>query len=61
MMIGYLNQPKSTYFDEDGFGMTGDLGYFNDHGQIFYVDRIKEIVKYEKFIENMIRANVCIG
>ena len=49
MMTGYLNRPMETdqYFDSDGFGRSGDLGYFDDNGNIFYVDRIKELIKYE--------------
>ena len=48
-MTGYLNRPMETdqYFDSDGFGRSGDLGYFDDNGNIFYVDRIKELIKYE--------------
>ena len=46
MMMGYLNRPASDYFDHDGFGMTGDLGYYDDYGTLYYVDRIKELIKY---------------
>ena len=45
MMMGYLNRPASDYFDNDGFGMTGDLGYYDDYGALYYVDRIKELIK----------------
>ena len=44
-MMSYLNMPKSAYFDDDGFGMTGDIGYYNENGVVFYVDRFKEIIK----------------
>ena len=44
-MMGYLNQPRSTYFDEEGFGMTGDIGYYDTNGKIEYVDRVKELIK----------------
>ena len=44
-MMGYLNMPKSAYFDDDGFGMTGDIGYYNENGVVFYVDRFKDIIK----------------
>ena len=47
MMIKYLNRPSETsdYFDEDGFGRSGDLGYYDNNGHITYVDRLKEIIK----------------
>ena len=46
MMNGYLNQPRSTYFDSEGFGMTGDVGYYDGTGLVYYVDRMKELIKY---------------
>ena len=46
IMPGYLNhQPGSTYFDGDGYGMTGDIGYYDETGALHYVDRMKELVK----------------
>ena len=47
MMLGYLNRPEETkkYFDMDGFGRSGDLGYYDKDGKIYYVDRIKELIK----------------
>jgi long-subunit acyl-CoA synthetase (AMP-forming) len=33
------------YFDDDGFGRTGDLAYYDNDGDLFYVDRMKEIIK----------------
>ena len=47
MMIGYLNQPKSNYFDDEGFGRTGDIGYYDENGVFYYVERLKEVIKYE--------------
>ena len=44
-MMGYLNKPKSAYYNDDGFGMTGDIGYYNENGVVYYVDRVKEIIK----------------
>ena len=47
MMIGYLKRPQETkeYFEKDGFGRSGDLGYFDENGRIFYIDRVKELIK----------------
>ncbi|XP_058795136.1 uncharacterized protein LOC131666470 isoform X2 [Phymastichus coffea] len=46
--LGYYKDPEATKqaFDEDGWYHTGDIGYYNEAGEIFIVDRIKEIIKY---------------
>lgn len=46
MMISYLNKPKSDYFDSEGFGKTGDIGYYDSNGFLHFVDRMKEVIKY---------------
>ncbi len=33
------------YFDFEGFGHTGDMAYYDKEGTLFYVDRLKEIIK----------------
>ncbi|MEM7612046.1 MAG: class I adenylate-forming enzyme family protein [Pseudomonadota bacterium] len=44
-MRGYLNKPDATAdVLKDGFLATGDVGYVDDDGYVFIVDRIKDIV-----------------
>jgi long-chain acyl-CoA synthetase len=46
VMKGYWNRPDETakVMDKDGFFHTGDVGYMDDDGYIFIVDRIKDMI-----------------
>lgn len=46
--LGYLNNEEVTLssIDEDGFFKTGDIGYFDSDGNLYLVDRIKDMIKY---------------
>jgi acyl-CoA synthetase (AMP-forming)/AMP-acid ligase II len=49
IMRGYLNRPQETAeaIDEDGWYHTGDVGYVDDEGWFYVVDRTKELIKYK--------------
>lgn len=44
--LGYYNNPKLTAdcIDEEGYLKTGDIGYFDEVGELYIVDRKKEII-----------------
>jgi acyl-CoA synthetase (AMP-forming)/AMP-acid ligase II len=46
-MAGYLNRPDATaaLIDVDGWVHTGDLGRVDSGGNVFIVDRMKELIK----------------
>jgi len=51
IMKGYYNNRESTAatIDREGWLHSGDIGYYNKEGNIFIVDRIKELIKYKGF------------
>ena len=51
VMKGYLNSPDATAhtIDPDGWLHTGDIGYADEDGHFFIVDRAKELIKYKGF------------
>jgi fatty-acyl-CoA synthase len=46
VMKGYWNQPEATAaaIDSEGWFHTGDLGYVDEDGFLFIVDRVKDMV-----------------
>ncbi|KAK3910542.1 putative 4-coumarate--CoA ligase 2 [Frankliniella fusca] len=51
LMLGYYKNPEATSeaFDEHGFFKTGDLAYEDEDGYFYFVDRIKEMIKYMNY------------
>ncbi|KAI0391210.1 hypothetical protein F5Y17DRAFT_441625 [Xylariaceae sp. FL0594] len=48
---GYLNRPElqQETFSPCGFFKTGDIGYFDNRGNLYITDRLKELIKYKGF------------
>ena len=68
MMMRYLNREKETneFFDSDGFGFTGDIGYYDNFGKIFFSYRMREVLKVDNYwfgpaeIENLLEKEPTI-
>lgn len=69
IMKGYLNNPEATAgtIDSDAWLHTGDIGYADEDGHFFIVDRAKELIKYKGFqvppaeLEAVLLTHPCIG
>jgi long-subunit acyl-CoA synthetase (AMP-forming) len=51
IMKGYCGNSQATAasFDSDGFLLTGDVGYYDEDGFFYIVDRVKELIKYKGY------------
>ncbi len=49
VMLGYLNNPEATAqtLTPEGWLRTGDVGYVDEDGYFYIVDRVKEMIKYK--------------
>jgi acyl-CoA synthetase (AMP-forming)/AMP-acid ligase II len=51
VMIGYLHNEAATRatIDVEGWLHTGDIGYVDEDGYFYVVDRLKELIKYKGY------------
>jgi acyl-CoA synthetase (AMP-forming)/AMP-acid ligase II len=69
IMKGYLNRPEATKatVDSEGWLHTGDIGYADNEGHFFIVDRAKELIKYKGFqvppaeLEALLLTHDCVA
>ncbi|KAF7268251.1 hypothetical protein GWI33_018613 [Rhynchophorus ferrugineus] len=69
IMKGYVNNNEATSntIDAEGWLHTGDIGYYDEEGYFFVVDRLKELIKYKAFqvapaeLESILLSHPCIA
>ena len=44
-MLGYLGVPLDETLDDEGFFRTGDGGYVDEQGRLFWEGRLNDIIK----------------
>ena len=51
IMVGYLNNEEATKncIDDEGWFHSGDIGYADEDGFFYIVDRVKELIKYKGY------------
>ncbi len=51
VMLGYLDNPEANArsLDDEGWFYTGDIGYADEDGCFYIVDRVKELIKYKAY------------
>nr|XP_021189790.2 uncharacterized protein LOC110375840 [Helicoverpa armigera] len=47
LFAGYIGKNIKDEQDEEGYFKTGDICYYDEDGYFYFVDRIKELIKYK--------------
>ncbi|KAL1483183.1 hypothetical protein MTO96_033373 [Rhipicephalus appendiculatus] len=47
MVRGYYNRPRESaeLFDEEGWCKSGDAGYYDEDGRLYFCERLKQMIK----------------
>lgn len=47
VMMGFLNKPEETrkVLDSEGWLLSGDCGYYDAEGRVYYIDRLSDMIK----------------
>ncbi|EFX67408.1 hypothetical protein DAPPUDRAFT_203687 [Daphnia pulex] len=69
VMKGYWNNPKATeeMIDGEGWLRTGDVAYYDDDGNFYIVDRLKELIKVKGLqvapaeLEDVLTSHPAVG
>jgi len=63
IMRSYLGNPEAMAeaFDKQGCYKMGDLAYLYEEGNLFIVDRIKEMLKYKGFQVSVLDREVSVS
>lgn len=61
VMKGYINNPVETVntIDKEGWLHTGDIGYYDEQGNVYIVDRLKELIKVKGFQVKIAYLRMC--
>lgn len=62
LMLGYYNNLKATNetIDKNGWLHTGDVGYYNEAGDLYVIDRLKELIKYKGYQVSPVEIEVLL-
>ena len=61
--VDYLGDAAATteILDSDGWLRTGDLCYIDNEDFLFFVERIKELIKYKGYQVTLIVPFICVS